>query len=86
MTEELLKDKFIYLLKDCYDSNVVFRGLVFNEELTREKRLEIDNKMNEIKNRPEYEADGWQVWEILDELHKCYDFEEVCFEPYWFEI
>ena len=80
-----MENKFIYLLRDCYDETIVFMGLIFNEELTKEKRIEIECKMNEIKNSPEYIGE-WQVNEIVDELHKIYDFEEIYFEPKYFVI
>ena len=75
-----MENKTIYLLRDLYDKDIVYCGLVFN---TDESICfnDIDSTINDIKVRfGENGFDDWQVDDILEELHIYYDFEEIVFD------
>ena len=69
----------IYLLTDCVESNCVYKILHFTENNIDKK--DINLTINKIKNHfYEEDFDGWIVEDVLEELHKIYDFIEFDYD------
>ena len=79
-----MNERFVYLLVDYYEEHQVITALVFKEELTREKRIEIQNKINDLKD--ELCDNEWQFDDILDRLAEVYNFDELDIMPYKFTM
>lgn len=68
-----------YILRDCVENNYIYRILHFTEENV--KREYVDKAINDIKNKfYEEDFDGWIVEDVLEELHKIYDFIEYDYD------
>ena len=65
-------NKTPYLLVECTDYDVVYRVLLFNDDV--DKR-DIQNRIYEIKrNFYENNIDDWTVDDVLNELSLVFDF------------
>lgn len=68
-----------YLLTDCVESNCVYKILHFADD--KLERKDINLTINKIKNHfYEEDFDGWIVEDVLEELHKIYDFIEFDYD------
>lgn len=72
-------NKQIFLLRDCYDRDIISYGLVFNRDESITAK-DIQKSIDEIKQDFYETKTDWQVDDLLEELHKIYDFEEIDFE------
>lgn len=64
-----------YLLTDCVESNCVYKILHFTDDNLYIK--DINLTINKIKNHfYEEDFDDWTIDDVLEELHKVYDFIE----------
>lgn len=66
-----------------YSNEEVVASLLFKEYMDYDKRVEVQNKIDEIKDGL---GEEWQYYEVFDELHKFYDFEELKVSEKSFEI
>ena len=73
------------VLKDCYNDNTIYRLLDFKCELDRNKIIEIQNKIDDIKMEL-CKNDDWEVNDIIVELSNYYEFEIYNISEYTLEI
>lgn len=68
-------EKQIFLLVECTDYKEIYRTLLFNNNTPKK---EIQNKIYEIKNNfYDNDFDGWTIDDILEQLSKYYNFEDL---------
>ena len=75
-------DGVVYNVYD-YSNGEVVASLLFKDYMDYDKRVEVQKKIYEIKNGL---GEDWQYYEVFDELHKFYDFEELKVSEKSFEI
>ncbi len=75
-------DGVVYNVFD-YSNEQVVASLLFKDYMGYDKRVEVQNKIDEIKDGL---GEDWQYDEVFDELHKFYDFEELKVSEKSFEI
>ena len=68
--------RYKYTITDCYDKNCVYGTLVFDHPLTYEEYAEIQRKIDELKEEYIENNGDLQYEDILDELHRYFDFED----------
>ena len=73
LEEQNTKKQCIYGIKDKYEPDIVIALLSFKKELSCEEFKAIQNDIDNIKEKIE----DWQFDDILEELHKFYEFEEL---------
>ena len=75
-------DGVVYNIFD-YSNEQVVASLLFKDYMDYDKRVEVQSKIDEIKDGL---GEDWQYCEVFDELHKFYDFEELKVSEKSFEI
>ena len=69
---------YIYPIFDLYTDNCILGELVFNHPLKQQEKDSINRKIEEIKeNLIEQNAGDWQTYEVIEELHKYFDFVDI---------
>ena len=72
---------YIYPIFDLYEHNFILGALMFNHPLTQEERDKINRKIEDIKELLiEQNAGDWQTYEVIEELHKYFDFVDIDIE------
>lgn len=71
------KKEYVYsILSPCDSSDMVLGELVFDHALTSEERDKIQRCADKIKEKLIDDNCDFQTYEVLEELHKHFDFED----------
>lgn len=70
------KKEYVYSILSPYDSDMILGELVFDHALTSEERDKIQRCADKIKEKLIDDNCDFQTYEVLEELHRYFDFED----------